>query len=114
MTETIKINISNDANNTKSADFYNAIGLYVLNQQLKSGVIPSNTDGSFDPWDFIESITALNFIFKQEEAKKSFRWLKANQNEDGSWFSKYSSTGEPIETNKPTHYSSYISVGLLH
>ena len=47
-----------------------------LNQQLKSGVIPSNDDGSFDPWDFIESITALNFIFKQEEAKKSFRWLK--------------------------------------
>ena len=114
MTETIKINISKDANNTKSADFYNAIGLYVLNQQLKSGVIPSNTDGSFDPWDFIESITALNFIFKQEEAKKSFRWLKENQNEDGSWFSNYSSSGEPIETNKPTHFSSYISVGLLH
>ena len=93
MTETIKINISKDANNIKSADFYNAIGLYVLNQQLKSGVIPSNTDGSFDPWDFIESITALNFIFKKEEAKKSFRWLKDNQNEDGSWFSKYSSSG---------------------
>ena len=50
MTETIKINISKDANNTKSANFYNVIGLYVLNQQLKSGVIPSNTDGSFDPW----------------------------------------------------------------
>ena len=76
MTETIKINISKDANNTKSADFYNAIGLYVLNQQLKSGVIPSNDDGSFDPWDFIESITALNFIFKQEEAKSLLDGLK--------------------------------------
>jgi hypothetical protein len=114
MKDRIKINISKDANNIKSANFYNAIAIYVLNQQLKSGVIPSNDDGSFDPWDFIESITALNFIFKQEEAKKSFRWLKANQNEDGSWFSKYSSSGEPIETNKPTHFSSYISVGLLH
>ena len=68
MTNRIKINISKDANNTKSASFYNEIGLYVLNQQLASGVIPSNADGSFDPWDFIESITALNFLSKKEEA----------------------------------------------
>ena len=64
MKDRIKINISKDANNIKSANFYNSIGIYVLNQQLKSGVIPSNDDGSFDPWDFIESITALNFIFR--------------------------------------------------
>ena len=76
MKDRIKINITKDANNIKSANFYNAIGIYVLNQQLKSGVIPSNDDGSFDPWDFIESITALNFIFKQEEAKSLLDGLK--------------------------------------
>lgn len=68
-----------------------------MNEQLDNGVIPSNKDGSFDPWDFIESITALNFLRSGIESKKAFRWLKDNQNSDGSWYSKYSSEGEPVE-----------------
>lgn len=100
--------------NFESKEFYESIASYVMNEQLDNGVIPSNKDGSFDPWDFIESITALNFLRSGIESKKAFRWLKDNQNSDGSWYSKYSSEGEPVEKNKPTHFSSYISVGILH
>ena len=45
----------------KDKSFFNHIGEYVLKSQNDNGTIPSNADGSFDPWDFIESITAINF-----------------------------------------------------
>jgi len=93
---------------------FNIIGNYVLESQNDNGTIPSNADGSFDPWDFIESITAINFIGDIGNAEKAFLWLKANQNDDGSWYAKYSSNGDILEKNKPTHFSPYISIGLLH
>ena len=81
--------------------------------QLKSGAIPSNKDNSHDPWDHIESIMGLNFLKDKESADLAFDWLKNNQNADGSWYSKYLDE-KPIELNKPTHYSPYISVAALH
>jgi len=81
--------------------------------QLKSGAIPSNKDNSHDPWDHIESIMGLNFLQDKESADLAFDWLKNNQNADGSWYSKYLDE-KPIELNKPTHYSPYISVAALH
>ena len=41
-----------DALDDKS--IFNNIGNYVLETQNNNGTIPSNADGSFDPWDFIE------------------------------------------------------------
>ena len=35
-----------------------------------------------------------------------------NQNNDGSWFSKYNDL-KPLEKNKPTHFGPYISVAAL-
>ena len=81
--------------------------------QLKSGAIPSNVDNSHDPWDHIESIMGLNFSHDKKSADSAFDWLKNNQNKDGSWYSKYLDT-KPIELNKPTHFSPYISVAALH
>ncbi len=98
----------------KDKSFFNHIGEYVLKSQNDNGTIPSNADGSFDPWDFIESITAINFIGDMEKSEKAFLWLKSNQNKDGSWYAKYSNDGSVLEKNKPTHFSPYISIGLLH
>ena len=64
-------------------------GAYIKSIQYKSGAIPSNEDGTHDPWDHIESIMGLN-IYKDIEASKSaFNWLIENQNSDGSWYAKY-------------------------
>ena len=88
-------------------------GSYIKSIQYKSGAIPSNEDGTHDPWDHIESIMGLN-IYKDIEASKSaFNWLTHHQNSDGSWYAKYYKT-DAIEKNKPTHFSPYIAVAALH
>ena len=92
--------------------FINA-GRYIKSVQLESGAIPSNKDGSHDPWDHIESIMGLNFADEIEASKLAFRWLITNQNHDGSWYSKYQD-GIPTEKNKPTHFAPYIAVAALH
>ena len=88
-------------------------GAYIKSIQYKSGAIPSNEDGTHDPWDHIESIMGLN-IYKDIEASKSaFNWLTHHQNSDGSWYAKYYKR-DAIEKNKPTHFSHYIAVAALH
>ena len=88
-------------------------GAYIKSIQYKSGAIPSNEDGTHDPWDHIESIMGLN-IYKDIEASKSaFNWLIEHQNSDGSWYAKYNDKNA-IEKNKPTHFSPYIAVAALH
>ena len=93
--------------------FFENIAKFIKSIQLKSGAIPSNDDGSHDPWDHIESIMGLNFANEYESSKLAFNWLIKNQNQDGSWFSKYMDD-IPIEKNKPTHFAPYISVAALH
>ena len=93
--------------------FFENIAKFIKSIQLESGAIPSNDDGSHDPWDHIESIMGLNFANEYESSKLAFNWLIKNQNQDGSWFSKYMDD-IPIEKNKPTHFAPYISVAALH
>ena len=93
--------------------FFENIAKFIKSIQLESGAIPSNEDGSHDPWDHIESIMGLNFANEYESSKLAFNWLIKNQNQDGSWFSKYMDD-IPIEKNKPTHFAPYISVAALH
>ena len=93
--------------------FFENLGKYISIIQQKSGAIPSNEDGSHDPWDHIESIMGLNFVKENESSKRAFNWLVKNQNEDGSWFAKYKEN-IPVEKNKPTHFGPYISVAALH
>ena len=47
--------------NIFNKNFFLNMALYIKSVQLKSGAIPSNCDGSHDPWDHIESIIGLNF-----------------------------------------------------
>ena len=94
-------------------DLFLDIANFIRQNQLVSGAIPSNEDGSHDPWDHIESIMGLNFVKENESSKRAFNWLVKNQNEDGSWFAKYKHN-IPVEKNKPTHFGPYISVAALH
>ena len=94
-------------------EYFIEIAAYIESIQLQSGAIPSNEDGSHDPWDHIESIMGLNFANKMGSAKLAFQWLIENQNIDGSWYAKYDDL-KPLERNKPTHFAPYIAVAALH
>jgi len=102
-----------DKSKAFNRDLFDSLGNYIQSIQLESGAIPSNKDGSHDPWDHIESIMGLNFANEKESSKLAFDWLIKNQNADGSWFSKYNDCN-PLEKNKSTHFGPYISVAALH
>ena len=102
-----------DKSKAFNRNLFENLGNYIKSIQLESGAIPSNKDGSHDPWDHIESIMGLNFANQKESSKLAFEWLIKNQNNDGSWFSKYNDS-HPLEKNKSTHFGPYISVAALH
>ena len=106
-------NIKFKKNITLGKDIFLRIAQSIKTNQLDSGAIPSNSDLSHDPWDHIEAIMGLNFLNDKESSDLAFKWLKNNQNKDGSWYAKYSNN-DPIELNKPTHFGPYISVAALH
>ena len=82
-----------------SLDGLNHLGEYIINLQLLSGAIPSNQDGSHDPWDHLEAIMGLTTLGYKDQALKGFDWMIANQNEDGSWYNLYKDK-DPLELNK--------------
>jgi len=96
-----------------SLDGLNHLGEYIINLQLLSGAIPSNQDGSHDPWDHLEAIMGLTTLGYKDQALKGFDWMIANQNEDGSWYNLYKDK-DPLELNKQTNYASYIAVAAWH
>ena len=106
-------NIKFKKNITLGKDIFLRIAQSIKTNQLDSGAIPSNADLSHDPWDHIEAIMGLNFLNDKESSDLAFKWLKNNQNKDGSWYAKYFNNN-PIELNKPTHFGPYISVAALH
>ena len=93
--------------------FYQPIGLYILDCQSPLGAIPSLKNGKLDPWDHIESTMGLTTLGHYDAAKLGFNWLFNNQNSDGSWFSEFKND-QVIQANKQTHFSCYVTVGLLH
>ena len=94
-------------------DFYKSSADYIKSCQSPSGAIPSLKGGKLDPWDHIESIMGLVTLGHLEAARLGFDWLVNNQNKDGSWHSEFVDD-KAIQTNKQTHFSCYMSTGLLH
>ena len=89
------------------------LGQFLKISQLNSGAIPSNKNGSHDPWDHLEAIMGLTTLGYKDQALKGFDWMIANQNEDGSWYNLYKDK-DPLELNKQTNYASYIAVAVWH
>ena len=96
-----------------SLDSLNHLGEFLDDIQFFSGAIPSNQDGSHDPWDHLEAVMGLTTLSYNTEALKGLHWMIANQNEDGSWYNLYQDQ-EPLELNKQTNFSSYIAVAVWH
>jgi hypothetical protein len=96
---------------TTSLAGINHLGTFIADLQLKSGAIPSNKDGSLDPWDHLEAVMGLATLGFKHEAILGLQWMKNNQNEDGSWYNLYQDTN-PIEKNKQSNFSTYIAVAV--
>ena len=89
------------------------LGKFISTIQLTSGAIPSNKNGSHDPWDHLEAVMGLATLGFDAEARKGLEWMKLNQNDDGSWFDSYHNS-EPLALNKQSNFSTYISVAVWH
>ena len=96
-----------------SLDGLNHLGRFLENAQLPSGAIPSNQDGSHDPWDHLEAVMGLTTLGCIDQALKGLNWMVVNQNKDGSWYNLYHDE-KPLELNKQTNYASYIAVAVWH
>tara|TARA_B110000003_G_scaffold173354_1_gene172954 strand:- start:2389 stop:3432 length:1044 start_codon:yes stop_codon:yes gene_type:complete len=99
--------------NPDSIDGLNHLGKFLDEIQLLSGAIPSNQDGSHDPWDHLEAVMGLTTLGYKTQALKGLHWMSANQNDDGSWYNLYEDE-QPLELNKQTNYASYIAVAVWH
>ena len=89
------------------------LGKFLEETQLLSGAIPSNQDGSHDPWDHLEAVMGLTTLGYKDQALNGLHWMASNQNEDGSWYNLYQDN-KPLELNKQTNYASYIAVAVWH
>ena len=96
-----------------SLDGLNHLGKFLEKVQLPSGAMPSNQDGSHDPWDHLEAVMGLTTLGYIDQALKGLNWMVTNQNKDGSWYNLYRDE-EPLELNKQTNYASYIAVAVWH
>ena len=98
---------------TTALDGIRHLGNFISGIQYNSGAIPSNKDGSHDPWDHLEAVMGLATLGLHKEALKGLEWMKANQNKDGSWFNLYKDN-ESIEHNKQSNFSTYMAVAVWH
>ena len=96
-----------------SLDGLNHLGKFLVDVQFLSGAIPSNQDGSHDPWDHLEAVMGLTTLGYKTHALKGLDWMVSNQNQDGSWYNLYQDE-KPLELNKQTNYATYISVAVWH
>ena len=98
---------------TASLDGMHHLGNFISHLQFNSGAIPSNQDGSYDPWDHLEAVMGLATLGFSHEAILGLQWMKNNQNEDGSWYNLYKDN-QAIEKNKQSNFSTYIAVAVWH
>jgi len=102
-------------NNSKSIfdkEVYLNFAKYILSCQDSEGGIRWEPNSKLDPWDHIESAMGLDVLGFEEQSNKAYEWLRAYQENDGSWLSLYHSSNK--NDLKETNYSSYIAVGMWH
>lgn len=92
---------------------------YVAGVQRADGLIPWYSDGPADPWDHVESAMGLSIAGRHDAAADAYRWLDANQLDDGSWWAAYGDDGGDIddgngESRRETHRTAYVATGVWH
>jgi hypothetical protein len=90
-----------------------AVADLIVNTQKENGEIPWFPGDKTDPWDHVEAAMGLSVGGYLEEARQAFRWMKASQLPDGSWYAAYRD-GIPTDKTRDTNFSSYLAVGVYH
>ena len=105
-----------DSGLTRSA--VTATAATIAAAQVSTGAIPWFPGGQLDPWDHVEAAMGLDVAGRHDEARAAYRWLRATQNPDGSWYRGYRLSGpsRSIVDDRVTeaNFSAYLAVGLLH
>ena len=66
-----------------SLDGLNHLGKFLKDAQFASGAIPSNQDGSHDPWDHLEAVMGLTTLgYKDEALKEIYKKLRPGEPPD--------------------------------
>lgn len=96
----------------------------ILEVQRADGAIPWTENGIFDPWNHVESAMGLVVAGEYEAGLRAYEFLRATQNDDGSWWGEYGNAapidgeerlGAPLGPKiRDTNFSTYIAVGLWH
>lgn len=100
-----------------NATILHKVHQYIQSCQQENGAILWFKGGKLDPWDHTEAAMALSIVGDYENFKRAFNWLRAQQNPDGSWYSKYygdASDGDLDRAKKETNFVAYPACGLWH
>ena len=107
------MNLSMLQRERKLAVDVDAVCRLILDTQLPTGEIPWSVGDKTDPWDHIEAAMGLVIGGYLRAARQAFAWLRANQLDDGSWYSAYRQ-GVPADKTRETNMSAYVAVGVFH
>ena len=81
--------------------------------QHADGCIPWVPGGKTDPWNMVEAAMALDVGGRHEEAARAYAWLRAQQLDDGGWYSYY--VGDEVtDRTRDTNITAYVAVGAWH
>ncbi len=81
--------------------------------QRRGGQIPWYEGGHCDPWNHVEAAMALSVTGYEAHARAAYRWLKAIQLGDGSWFNYYVGDGVK-DARLDTNVCAYVATGVYH
>jgi len=78
--------------------------------QQPCGALPW-PDGHTDPWDHVESAMALVVGGRLPEARAAYAWLRATQDDDGSWATSWDATAV-LDRSVDSNQCAYVAVGV--
>jgi hypothetical protein len=93
-----------------------ATGASIARNQQADGMIPWARGMHADPWNHVEAAMALVSGGFVDEARSAYRWLAANQHDDGSWCAYYlpSAPGGIEDPKRDTNVCAYVATGVMH
>jgi len=107
------MNLSTSPSRSQITIDVDAVAKLIAATQKPDGQIPWFPGDKTDPWDHVEAAMGLSVGGYFKEARSAFRWMKANQLADGSWYASYQD-GVPLDKTRDTNFSSYLAVGVYH
>lgn len=95
-------------------DFLRPTVQFLLREQLPSGEIPWFQGSYADPWDHVEAAMGLSIAGELAAAERAYRWLRATQLEDGSWWAAYRDGVPDNRERRETNFVAYVATGVWH